>query len=106
MVHTITASFSVLNIGDRDGADVPQLYLTAAAGEQRMRLLGFERVELGPGETRRVTIEADPRLLAGYDGRAASWRITPGRYLVAVGASATALRLTAEVELTGRAFGR
>jgi beta-glucosidase len=102
----VTASFSVHNIGDRDGADVPQLYLTAVAGEQRMRLLGFERIELGPGETRRVTIEADPRLLAGYDGRAGSWRITPGRYLVAVGASAAALQLTAEVELAGRAFGR
>ncbi len=104
--RTVTASFSVVNIGGRGGADVPQLYLTAAAGEQRMRLLGFERVELGPGESRRVTIEADPRLLAGYDGRATSWRIAPGRYLVAVGASATALQLTAEVELAGRTFGR
>jgi beta-glucosidase len=37
---------------ERAGADVPQLYLTEAAGDARMRLLGFERVELQPGESR------------------------------------------------------
>ena len=103
---SVQASFSITNTGDRSGADVPQLYLTAAPGEQRLRLLGFERVELEPAETRRVTIEADPRLLARYDGGARSWRISSGRYTVAVGSSAVALRLTAEVELTGRSFGR
>lgn len=108
--QTITASFTVVNTGDRAGADVPQLYLTAAAGAQRLRLLGFERVELEPGESRRVTLLADPRLLARYDGShdggAGSWRIEPGGYAVAVGSSAVAPRLTAEVELAGRAFGR
>src|SRR5262249_4860190 len=46
--ETITATFSVTNTGGRAGADVPQLYLTEAAGDVRMRLLGFERVELEP----------------------------------------------------------
>jgi beta-glucosidase len=78
--------------------------LTAAPDGQRLRLLGFERVELEPGAVRRVTIEADPRLVARYDGGAGSWRITPGGYAVAVGASAVARALTAEVELAGRAF--
>jgi beta-glucosidase len=102
---TVTASFTVVNTGNHAGADVPQLYLTAAAGEQRLRLLGFERVELEPGQSQRVAIEADPRLLARYDGSAGSWRIEQGAYSVAVGASATALELTAMVELTGRDFG-
>jgi len=104
--HTVRASFNVVNIGDRGGADVPQLYLTAAPGEQRLRLLGFERVEIEPGALCRVTIEADPRLLARYDGNAGAWRIQPGSYAVAVGASAAALPLSAEVELAGRAFAR
>jgi beta-glucosidase len=102
----LQASFSVVNTGDRSGADIPQLYLTAAPGEQRLRLLGFERIELEPGATRRVTIEADPRLLARYDGSASCWRIKPGRYRVEVGASAVAQQLAAEVELAGRAFAR
>jgi beta-glucosidase len=76
---TITASFTVTNTGTRDGADVPQLYLTEAAGDKRMRLLGFERIELGPGETRRVTIKADPRLLARFHGKAGTWRMPKER---------------------------
>jgi beta-glucosidase len=103
---TVTATFRVVNTGTRSGTDVPQLYLTGAPGEQRLRLLGFERVDLGPGESRRVRIESDPRLLARYDGRAGSWRITAGVHLVAVGASAVALKLVAEADLTGRTFGR
>jgi beta-glucosidase len=102
--QTVRASFSVVNVGERSGADIPQLYLTAAPDGQRLRLLGFERVELEPGAIRRVTIEADPRLVARYDGGAGSWHITPGGYAVAVGASAVAWELTAEVELAGRAF--
>jgi beta-glucosidase len=102
--QTVRASFSVVNVGERSGADIPQLYLTGAPDGQRLRLLGFERVELEPGAARRVTIEADPRLIARYDGGAGSWRITPGGHAVAVGASAVAWELTAEVELAGRAF--
>lgn len=104
--ETVTASFSVVNAGDRAGADVPQLYLTALPGGACLRLLGFERVELEPGATRRVHIEADPRLLARYDGGIGSWRIDAGGYAVAVGISAGAMRLSAAVELAGRTFGR
>jgi beta-glucosidase len=70
--ETVTAAFTVTNTGDRAGADVPQLYLTEAAGDRRMQLLGFDRVELQPGESRRVMVTADPRLLARFDGDAAS----------------------------------
>jgi beta-glucosidase len=103
---SISASFSVVNVGECAGADVPQLYLTAAAGEACLRLLGFERVELAPGATCRVTLRADPRLLARYDGSVGSWRITPGDYTAAVGTSAITMQLTSTVELTGRTFGR
>lgn len=101
---TVTASLTVVNTGNRRGADVPQLYLTAAPDGERLRLLGFERVELDAGESRRVTIEADPRLLARY--RNGRWCVAAGRHVVAVGSSAVALALTGEAELTGRVFGR
>ena len=72
---TVTASMTVTNTGQREGADVPQVYLTQAPGEKRQRLLGFERVELKPGQSRRVTISADPRLLAHFDAAAGTWKI-------------------------------
>jgi beta-glucosidase len=103
--ETITASFTVTNTGERDGADVPQLYLTSAAGAERMRLLGFERVELGPGESRSVTVTADPRLLARYDADAGQWHVAAGAYRVRVGRAADDLVLTGETELEQRRFG-
>ncbi len=102
---TVTATFTVTNTGDRAGADVPQLYLTEAAGDRRQRLLGFERVELQPGASRRVTLTADPRLLARYDGNAGQWHITAGTYKVTVGKNAEDLVLEAAVLLSDRHFG-
>lgn len=102
---TISATFTVTNTGDRDGADVPQLYLTSAAGDERMRLLGFERVELGAGGSREVTVTADPRLLARYDGDAGQWHVAAGVYRVWVGRAADDLVLTGEAQLAERRFG-
>jgi beta-glucosidase len=103
--ETVTASFNVTNTGKLQGADVPQLYLTDAAGDKRVRLLGFERIELKPRETRRVTIKADPRLLARFDGKAGQWRIAAGAYKVALGKSAEDFTQTAEANLSARLFG-
>ncbi|HLT91549.1 MAG TPA: beta-glucosidase [Woeseiaceae bacterium] len=102
---TLSASFTVTNTGQRRGADVPQLYLTHAPGEARMRLLGFERVTLEPGESRRVTLSADPRLLARFDGAAGRWRIDDGSYTAALAHAADAPVASRDVHLAGRAFG-
>jgi len=102
---TVVAAFSVTNTGSRDGADVAQIYLTEAAGSKRMRLLGFERVALKAGESRRVTLTADPRLLARFDAAAGRWRISGGSYRVALGKSAADLSLSARVRLSARLFG-
>jgi beta-glucosidase len=104
--ETITATFTVTNTGKREGADVAQLYLTEAPGEKRMRLLGFARIPLRPGEARRVTLTADPRLLAHFDAKAGQWRIANGTYRVALGKSADDLVLKAQAPLAPRAFGR
>jgi beta-glucosidase len=101
---TITATFTVTNTGRQAGADVPQLYLTAAAGQERLRLLGFQRVELQPGQSHQVTITADRRLLAqfdGPDGITGNWRITEGAHRIAVGKSAHDLALTADTPMRG-----
>jgi beta-glucosidase len=85
----------VRDVGNREGADVAQLYLTEAAGEKDVRVLGFERVELHAGELRQVTVTADPRLLARFDAAAGRWRIAEGTYRIAVGKSAADYLLTA-----------
>jgi beta-glucosidase len=104
--ETVTATFTVTNTGQREGADVPQVYLTEAPGEKRMRLLGFERVELKPGEFKEVTVTADPRLVAHFDGSANQWRIVDGAHVVTLAKSAGDLVLTGSANLTGRLFGK
>jgi beta-glucosidase len=104
--ETITATFTVTNTGKVAGADVPQLYLTQAPDQKRTRLLGFERVELAPGESREVTLTADPRLLARFDGAANQWRIRDGIHEVALGKSAGDLVLIRSANVTGRLFGK
>src|SRR3546814_13967823 len=67
---------------------VPQLYV--GHGDTPMRLAGFRRVTLGPGETRRVVFVAEPRVVADYDIALPGWRIAGGAYRVAVGHDAAA----------------
>lgn len=103
---TVAAELTVTNIGDRAGADVPQLYLAATPQRPQMRLLGFARVDLEPGESRRVAIDADPRLLAGYDRDAGVWRIAGGAHRIVLARAADAPVAAVDVVLRGRAFGR
>jgi beta-glucosidase len=84
----LVVQFEVRNIGGRKGADVPQVYLTSAAGQSLLRLIGFQRVELEPGERRAIRLTADPRLLGTYDEQHGRWRVMRGMYRVSIGKSA------------------
>jgi hypothetical protein len=55
-----------------------------------------------------VTVTADPRLLARFDGKNGHgrWRITAGTYQVALGKSAGELVLKPSAPLTPRVFGQ
>ncbi|WP_186322131.1 beta-glucosidase family protein [Curtobacterium pusillum] len=103
---TLTAEVTVTNTGTRAGADVPQLYLTGTPDHARQRLLGFERVELQPGESTRVRIAADRRLLADYDQNIREWVIPGGTFTAAVGHSATELAPHHDVAVNADRFGR
>jgi beta-glucosidase len=100
----LTVSFDVTNTGQRPGKDAPQVYLTSAAGKPLQRLIGFEKVELKPGETRRVTVTADPRLLGGFDVAGKRWSLKAGDYQVAVGASSADLALKGAAKIKARSI--
>jgi beta-glucosidase len=99
---TLTVHFDVTNTGDRDGADVPQVYLRSAAGKQQMRLIGWDKVLLAPGQRRRVTVVVDPRLLADYDTTINGWRIAAGDYALAVGRDAGHAALSGSARLVAQ----
>lgn len=95
----LRVSVEVTNTGDRAGDDVPQLYVTLPDGGAR-RLAGFARVSLAPGETRRITLTAEPRVLARYDTSAPGWRILPGPYQVRVARDALDEGIGGEARIT------
>ena len=86
---TVSVTVDVVNTGKIAGADVPQLYVARDGGTEPMRLAAFERVTLKPGERRRVTLTAEPRIVADYDTSLPGWRIAGGSYRVAIAHDAT-----------------
>ena len=98
----LSVTVDVVNTGKRPGADVPQIYVAREGSRSPMRLAGFQRVELKPGETRRVTLVAEPRVVADYDTRLPGWRIAAGTYRVAIARDATDRSLTLTTKLTAR----
>ncbi|WP_432192048.1 glycoside hydrolase family 3 N-terminal domain-containing protein [Streptomyces sp. bgisy027] len=100
---TYDLSLTVRNTGDRAGADVVQLYLhdpVASVTRPDVRLIGYQRVELGAGEARRVTFRfhAD---LSSFTDRSGRRIVEPGALELRLGASSAEARHTARLQLTG-----
>jgi len=97
-----TVSFAVKNTGGRAGTEIAQVYATlpAAAGEPFKRLVGWQRVELGAGESKTVTVAVDPRVMSIFDEQNNSWKLLPGSYTILAGASSaeTPLQATLQVQ--------
>jgi beta-glucosidase len=96
-------SVEVRNDGSRAGDEIVQLYghdnIASVARPDRL-LLGFARVPLDPGETRRVTFTIHPSRLAFYDPQM-RFVVEPGAFTFSVGASAADIRAEQVVELSG-----
>jgi beta-glucosidase len=82
----LTAQFSVTNTGGRDGDDVAQLYLTSDPQGATRRLVAFQKIALKAGESRKITVTIDPRLVGHWDGK--RWVVDQGKYSFALGISA------------------
>jgi beta-glucosidase len=97
-----TVSVKVTNSGKRAGAEVVQVYLgfPPEAAEAPRQLKGFSRVELGPGESKTVTMAIDKNSLAAWDEGSHDWRVYPGKYTVDVGASSRDIRYKGSFTVT------
>lgn len=86
---SVEASVEVTNAGDRDGAEVVQLYLRDLVGSVTrpvQELKAFEKVMLRAGETKRVTFRIDEPMLRFYN-HALEFVSEPGEFDVMVGGS-------------------
>ena len=96
----------ITNTGPRPGAEVVQLYIAPPAGGLHRpvkELKGFVRVELSPGESKRVSFPLSPRSFALWDG---GWKVPGGTYRLLVAASAADIRLEGSLTLPGAPLPR
>jgi beta-glucosidase len=97
-------SFDVQNTGKREGADVAQVYVGdthAKVARPAKELKGFTKVDLRPGEKKRVTVTLDARSLSYYDADAKQWRAEPGDFDILVGRSSEQIELRGKLTLAG-----
>ncbi|GLX52827.1 beta-glucosidase [Streptomyces hygroscopicus subsp. hygroscopicus] len=98
-------SLTVRNTGDRAGAEVVQLYLhdpVASVTRPDVRLIGYQRVELAPGESRRLTFRFHTDL-SSFPDRTGTRIVEPGDLELRLAASSTDVRHRARLRLTGPA---
>ena len=99
-----SAQVTVRNTGQREGATLAQVYMTASPSGRHQRLAGFQKVWLKPGESKTVTIALEPRILADYapDG----FVMAAGAYTFAAGEDAERLGTPVTVRLPARRLGK
>lgn len=98
-----TIALTVRNTGDRSGAEVVQLYVrsnTSGVTRPAQQLAGFRRVELEPGEARRVTFTVSAAQL-GYTNARGGFSVDPGVVDVYVGTSSDDRSLTGSFTVEG-----
>jgi len=87
--ETVTVTVEVENVGDFDGAEVVQLYITVPdpGGNQPLwSLKDFQRIEVPRGGSIQVTFEVEPEALQQINEQGGA-EILPGTYTVHVGNS-------------------
>lgn len=91
----------VTNTGERDGAEVVQLYIrdmVGSVGQPVIALKDFKRVEIAKGDSVEVEFSLTADKLAMYD-RQLRHVVEPGRFKVMVGASSADIRLSGELNV-------
>jgi beta-glucosidase len=98
--------FTLRNTGSRKGAEVPQVYLGPASNPPvpmvPKSLVGFQRVELEPGRSKRVRMHIDGRGLSYWSIDRHDWVTPPGRRPIYVGASSRDIRIEGLLPSTTR----
>jgi beta-xylosidase len=99
----IALGLTVTNVGERTGTEIVQVYLhdpVAQVTRPTVLLVGYARLDLEPGQRRRVefTIHTD---LLSFTGRSGERIVEPGRIELRLGTSSTDIAAAVPVDLTG-----
>ncbi len=99
---TVTVTVPITNVGDREGAEVVQLYVAdqkSSLPRPVKELKGFQKVRLSPNETKEVTFTIDKSALRFYDDTRHDWVVEPGKFDAIIAASAADIKSKVTFEL-------
>ena len=99
---TIQATFTLTNTGDREGAEVAQLYVSdpvCSVMRPVKELKGFKKVFLKPGESRRITLDIPVSSLAFYSEAQSQFVVEPGEFILQLGASTSDIKQKISMEV-------
>lgn len=98
----ITFTLTVKNTGNREGAEVVQLYISdkkSSLPRPVKELKGFQKINLQPGEEKQVSFTIGTDALSFFDDGKHEWVAEPGQFETLIGASATDIRSKVAFEL-------
>jgi beta-glucosidase len=107
----LTATVKVTNSGKLAGDEVAEAYLLPPAEANdglspKTQLVGYQRVQLGPGDSKTVTFDLEPRWISEVDAKGER-SVRAGSYKLAVGGAqpndpkAPSPGITASFEIVG-----
>lgn len=99
-------TFTVTNTGDRDGAEIAQVYVSCRNGKvfrPRKELKGFVKVFLKAGESKTVTVPLDGKAFRYFNVKTDRWEVETADYEICVAANVSDVKLRAAVRVTGDA---
>ncbi len=97
-------SFTIENVGDRDGAEIAQLYIGAKDSKvfrPVKELKGFKKVFIKAGESVNVQIPFDEYTFRWFNVKTNKWEIEDCEYSVLIGASSRDIRLEGAIRPEG-----
>lgn len=93
----VTVSFQLKNTGKRKGKEVVQLYVhdeecTWTRPEKELK--AFAKIELEPGEKRKITFDLEERDFSYYNTKYNRWVAETGYFQISLGSSSKDIRIT------------
>lgn len=99
-----TVTFTLTNIGSRDGSEIAQVYVSCKSGKifrPKKELKGFTKVFLKAGERKEVSVTLDDKAFRYFNVKTNRWEVETADYEISVGASVADIRLTSQIHVTG-----
>ena len=107
----VNLSFEVKNTGEVAADEIAQVYISPLTSHHSplkpQTLQGFARVSLQPGESKTVKVKLYTEQFGYFTNNGQpQWNVSPGTYVVKIGASSVDIRLQQQVTLTGEAVNK